>query len=374
MKKVLLVGANGYGVHFVRNLFRMHQEGQLTFAGVVTRSAFPLQEELAAAGIPSYKSLDAFYAECSADLALISTPSFMHREQSIYCLEHGSYVLCEKPAAPTMEDVDAMLQAEKETGKFIAIGFQRCFSPVILQIKQDILSGMFGKPLSAKYQASNCADFAYYSRGGGYAGNVATKDGKIILDSPVANARAHNLQEMLFLLGEEMDTVAEPTLVQGECYRANDITNFDTCFLKLTVRDNVSVYFNASHAVEPKTPVTAHFEFENAVLDFAHSEMVATFKDGRVIQYGRSYPKGTPDEYTVKIVHCLEAIEKGTSPVCTVKTARAHVQVINEIHKRIPVVTFPKEEIVYLEDHLYVNGLHEKMLEAYEKTCMLSEL
>ena len=141
-----------------------------------------MQDELKAAGVSAYKTLDAFYAEHDADLALISTPAFLHREQSIYCVQHGSNVLCEKPAAPTAAEVEAMLSAEEETGKFIAIGYQRCFSDAILSLKKDILDGVFGNAISMKFCMSAPRKFEYYARGGGYAGQVCTKDGKTILD------------------------------------------------------------------------------------------------------------------------------------------------------------------------------------------------
>ena len=97
-------------------------------------------------------------------------------------------------------------------------------------------------------------------------------------------------------------------------------------------------------------------------------------KDGTVKDYGRPINSGDGTEYTTKILHCIEAIENGANPVCTAKTARPHVKMIGDIYKNIPIVNFPEEEKVYLEYRLYVPGLREKMLEAYEKTCMLSEL
>lgn len=367
--KVLLVGSNGYGANFLKPLFALHQEGKIVFEGIVTRSAFPMQEELLASGIQGYKTLEEFYAEHTADLAVISTPSFLHREQSIFCVQHGTNVLCEKPAAPTVEDVEAMIQAEKETGKFIAIGYQRCYDPCILKLKKAILDGVFGKPISAKSMIASPRNFKYYSRGGSYAGNIMTKDGKMILDSPVANACAHYLQEMLFLLGSDMDTAATPALVQAECYRANDITNFDTCSLKMKVNGDVSVYYACSHAVQVKTTIYACYEFENAVLELEGSHFYATFKDGSAVDYGMP-----ADSYVNKIQHCIDAIENGTTPVCTVKTALPHVQMIGDIYKNIPVVNFPEEEIVRLEDYLFVLGLRGKIKEAYQKECMLSEL
>ena len=366
--KVLLVGANGYGVHFVETLFDMHKKGQITFEGVVTRSDFPMQEELKAVGISAYKTLDAFYAEHTADLALISTPAFLHKEQSIYCVEHGSNVLCEKPAAPTVEEVEAMLDAEKKTGKFIAIGYQRCFSDAILSLKKDILDGVFGKALSMKFFMSAPRKFAYYVRGGGYAGQVKTKDGRIILDSPASNACAHFMQEMLFLLGSEMDTTAEPTLVGGECLRAYDITNFDTCTLKMTVNGDVPVYFAASHSAESSSPHMVRYEFENGYVIIEDCFLKATFKDGSVKNYGDPML----DPYANKIRHCLNAIKAGTIPVCTVKTARSHVKLIGDVYHTIPVTEFAEK--VCEEDRIYVPGLKEKLKDAFDKGCLLSEV
>lgn len=368
--KVLLVGANGYGARFLEPLFDMHKNGQITFEGIVTRSDFPMQDELKAAGVSAYKTLDAFYAEHTADLALISTPAYLHKEQSIYCVEHGSNVLCEKPAAPTVEEVEAMLAAEKESGKFIAIGYQRCFSDAILALKKDILDGVFGKALSMKFCMSAPRKFEYYARGGGYAGQVCTKDGKIILDSPASNACAHFMQEMFFLLGKEMDTTAEPTLVDGECMRAYDITNFDTCALKMLVNGDVTVYFAASHAAESSTSHMVRYEFENGYVVIVEGLIKATFRDGSVKVYGDPME----NQYAHKIIHCLDAIKNGTTPVCTVKTALSHVKLIGEVYRTISVKEFAESEKVRAEDRIYIPGLKEKLLEAFEKTCLLSEV
>lgn len=368
--KVLLVGANGYGARFLEPLFDMHKKGEIIFEGVVTRSDFPMQDELKAAGVSAYKTLDAFYAEHDADMALISTPAFLHKEQSIYCAEHGSHVLCEKPAAPTVEEVEEMLCAEKRTGKFIAIGYQRCYSDAILTLKKDILDGVFGRPVSMKFFMSAPRKFEYYARGGGYAGQVYTKDGRVILDSPASNACAHFVQEMLFLLGSEMDTTAEPTLVAGECLRAYDITNFDTCTLKMTVNGDIPVYFGASHATASPTNHMVRYEFENGYVIIEDYQLKAYFKDGSVKVYGDPMV----DPFAHKIVHCLDAIKNGTTPVCTVKTAFDHIKLIGDVYRTIPVNDIAECEKVRDEDRIYVPGLQEKMMKAFEKTCLLSEV
>ena len=263
-----------------------------------------------------------------------------------------------------------MLAAEKETGKFIAIGYQRCFSNAMLALKKDILDGVFGKSISMKFCMSAPRKFEYYARGGGYAGQVRTKDGKIILDSPASNACAHFMQEMFFLLGNEMDTTAEPTLVGGECYRAYDITNFDTCTLKMTVNGDVPVYFAASHVAETGTAHLVRYEFENGYVVIDAGIVKATFNDGTVKIYGDPME----NQYAHKVIHCLNAIKNGIKPVCTVKTALSHVKLIGEVYHTIPVAEFAENEKVQDEERIYVPGLREKLIEAFNRACLLSEV
>ncbi len=60
-----------------------------------------------------FNSLDEFYEEQPADLAVISSPIPFHCQQTVLCLEHGANVLCEKPLAGSVEDGLKMAEAEK---------------------------------------------------------------------------------------------------------------------------------------------------------------------------------------------------------------------------------------------------------------------
>jgi len=376
--KILMVGANGYGAKFLQPIYDMHKDGQVTFEGVVTRSPYPMQEEFAAAGIPTYKTLDAFYAEHSADLAVISTPAFLHKEQSVFCVEHGSNVLCEKPAAPTVEEVKEMIRAEERTGKFIGIGFQASYGRPNLELKKDILEGKLGKPISMKAVICSSRTLDYYGRGDGYAGRIS-KNGRMLLDSVASNACAHYLHNMLFLLGDAMDTSAFAYDLTGECYRANDIENFDTCTLKMKVGDGVDVFYGASHANASGVPYTLVAEFEKAEVRFTwrfkpEDTMIAYFKDGSTKDYGN--PNGV--EINNKLGDCIEAVRTGTTPVCTVKTALPHIQLIEDIYKTIPTVSFPEDAKTIVEGKrgpwVAVPGLAEKMTAAFERNCLYSEV
>ena len=366
--KVLLVGPGGFGKHFV-DLLLDNTDPDIVFEGVVARTSCHRREDVEAAGVPIYPSLEDFYAEHTADLAIVCTPSFLHCQQSIYCLEHGSYVLCEKPAAPTSEECRKMMEAEEKTGRFIAIGFNMAFATGTLDLKKDILNGVFGKPISMKTIILTGRKLEYYSRGSGYAGCIS-KNGHMVLDSVASNACAHYVYNMLYLLGDAINTAADATLVQCECLRANDIENFDTCTMKLTAA-GVPLYFTASHAANKGIPYTYCFEFEKATITKgADGGYLATFKDGTVKAYKDPLCEGEGK----KTFDCIEAIKNGTNPVCTVNTTLPHVKLIEDIYKNIPITNFPEEEKLCTEEKIVVPTLADRLLTAYERTCMLSEV
>lgn len=366
--KVLLVGPGGFGKYFV-DLLLDHAGDDVTFEGVVARTSCHRREDIENAGIPIFPTIQDFYAEHTADLAIVCTPSFLHCEQSIYCLEQGSYVLCEKPAAPTSEECAKMLEAEERTGRFIAIGFNMAFATGTLDLKKDILDGVFGKPVSMKTIILTGRKLDYYGRGSGYAGCIS-KNGHMVLDSVASNACAHYVYNMLYLLGNRMNTAADATIVQCECYRANDIENFDTCTMNLTAA-GIPLFFAASHAADIGTPYTYCFEFENAIVtNGENGTYKAIFKDGTEKIYKNPLSEGE----SKKTFDCIDAIKNRAKPVCSVNTTFPHVKLIEDIYRSIPITTFSSEEKVCIDNKMTVPGLGNRLLQAYEKTCMLSEV
>ncbi len=57
------------------------------------------------------------------DAVYIGLPNHLHAEWSIKSMQTGVHVLCEKPFAPTLEEVDAMITARDETGMVLAEAF-----------------------------------------------------------------------------------------------------------------------------------------------------------------------------------------------------------------------------------------------------------
>ncbi len=87
-------------------------------------------------------------ADDEVDAVIIASPGFVHEEQVLACLEHGRYVLCEKPLTMDSESSLRVVEAEHKGGRrLVQVGFMRRFDPEYAQMKQLLASGDYGRTL-----------------------------------------------------------------------------------------------------------------------------------------------------------------------------------------------------------------------------------
>ncbi|MBP3322856.1 MAG: Gfo/Idh/MocA family oxidoreductase [Clostridia bacterium] len=79
------------------------------------------------------------------DAVCVCTYNKTHKECTVYALEHGIHVLCEKPMSVTTEEALEMIEAEKKSGKILTIGFQPRMDANMKKIKEIVESGELGK-------------------------------------------------------------------------------------------------------------------------------------------------------------------------------------------------------------------------------------
>ena len=270
MKKVsvALVSMGGYAYNFYgTRLIYKHKNHQIDFVGGVSRSPKNVNKAYKDLGIPVYSSLEDFYSENWAELVIASGPIHKHAPVTCFALENGSNVLCEKPLAGTIQEAKIMLEAEKSSGRFVAVGYQWSFSDTIQELKKDIIHGQLGEPIRLKMILLWPRALSYYNRND-WAGKIKSPEGGWILDSPVQNATAHYLHNMLYILGEKRETSALPTEVEAELYRANRIENYDAAALRCSTEKGVEILYYAAHCVPENKGIILEYEFENAIVEY----------------------------------------------------------------------------------------------------------
>jgi len=374
---IALVGLGGYGNEYLRMLVADGLEGTRLVAGVdPSPDSCKFLREFEQAGIPIFPDLDAFYGEMSADLVIVSTPIHHHAPMTCRALAGGSHVLCEKPLAATMQDAQAMRDAEQQSQRQVAVGYQWSFSPAIIRLKRDILAGRFGKAVRLKTIALWPRNASYYARAR-WAGKIKMGD-RWVMDSPVSNATAHYLHNMLYLLGPEEHLSAVPATITAETYRAKPIENYDTAMLRCITEREEEILFYTTHSSCTSVGPISLFEFELATVSYSRGDgaaVVAHFADGTTESYGE--PDDTPSS---KLVLTAEAIRNRTRSRCGIEAASSHLSVVNAIqktHDEIPVFSeslIQTVEVGETDSLVCVKGLDEVMLQCYDVGLLPSEI
>ncbi len=93
----------------------------------------------------AYGSYEALLADPEIDVIYNPLPNHLHAEWTIKAVEAGKHVLCEKPLALSLAEVDAMDAAARKHGKVVAEAFMYRTHPQTFQVKQIVDSGRLGR-------------------------------------------------------------------------------------------------------------------------------------------------------------------------------------------------------------------------------------
>ncbi len=92
-----------------------------------------------------FGSYEAMLADPDIDVIYNPLPNSMHTEWTIKAAEAGKHVLCEKPLANTIEEVDAITDAAKKAGVVVMEAFMYRHHPQTLKVKELVDEGAIGK-------------------------------------------------------------------------------------------------------------------------------------------------------------------------------------------------------------------------------------
>ncbi len=98
--------------------------------------------------IPSaFGSYEAMLASDEVDAVYISLPNHLHTEWTVRALEAGKHVLCEKPFALSLADVDRMIETARRTGLVLAEAFMYRHHPQSKVVGQWLADVRLGEVL-----------------------------------------------------------------------------------------------------------------------------------------------------------------------------------------------------------------------------------
>lgn len=377
-----VVGIVGYARTHLKTLMELEEAGEgIRLDAVVAK--FPEEdpefvEELKSRGVAIYGDLDDLFSDAKGRVDVVTLPTSIpsHAPLSVAALEAGFHVLCEKPPAATVQEVDRMIEAGRKAGKHCSIGFQDIHGPSVQRLKSMLVSGVLGEVRDAACRGIWPRPSSYYQRNR-WAGRYKV-DGDYILDGPMNNALAHFLHMMLYLTGETAKACAEPRSVQAELYRARrDIDGDDTGCLRLRTASGIEIHFNVSHASDRTAEPVVELRTERATVHWVRSgETVITYKDGRVERFDNEGTTGR-----LELFRDMARTVRGErdEPIGKVDYTRSFVVAINGAHESSRAIHAIPEEHVEVRssqrgDQYVIQGVHEISQRAFDERRLFSEL
>jgi D-xylose 1-dehydrogenase (NADP+, D-xylono-1,5-lactone-forming) len=115
-------------------------------AAVASRDRARAQRYADEWGIPrALGSYEAMLGDPEVDVVYISLPNSLHAEWTIKAVAAGKHVLCEKPLAVSVEEVDTIAAAANRAGVVVAEAFMYRHHPQTLRVQQLISGGDIGQ-------------------------------------------------------------------------------------------------------------------------------------------------------------------------------------------------------------------------------------
>jgi len=92
----------------------------------------------------AHGSYEALLADPEIDVVYISLPNHLHAPWTIKAVEAGKHVLCEKPLALSVEEVDAVQSAARRHERVVMEAFMYRHHPQTLKVQEVVKSGTLG--------------------------------------------------------------------------------------------------------------------------------------------------------------------------------------------------------------------------------------
>lgn len=165
------------------------------------------------------------------DLVSVCTPPSTHAPITIDLLRAGKNVLVEKPMAPSVADCDAMLRAERESGKVLSVVAQNRFRDDIAVLKEALDSGLLGPVAHLRTDSAWWRGVPYYDLS--WRGTWQSEGG-----GPTLNHAIHHIDLVLWMLGAPQAVAAMMTNAWHDNAEVEDLSvallQYDRAVAQLT--------------------------------------------------------------------------------------------------------------------------------------------
>jgi 2-hydroxy-4-carboxymuconate semialdehyde hemiacetal dehydrogenase len=136
---LIIAGPGAFGIKHLDGLKNIDGVKVIALVGRDTKSTRAVADKYGIAN--AMTRLEDALAIDEADAAILCTPTQMHAEQAIQCMNAGMHVQVEIPLADSLADAEAVSKVQAETGLICMVGHTRRFNPSHQYIHRKIVAG-----------------------------------------------------------------------------------------------------------------------------------------------------------------------------------------------------------------------------------------
>jgi predicted dehydrogenase len=261
------------------------------------------------------------------DVIDLCTPSSLHFEQVLQVLAADKHVVCEKPVAGCLKEMDELIQAEKASGRRIMPIFQRRFGRGVQKLRFLIQEGVAGRAYLSTVETAWRRRADYYATWHGRWGTelggplvtlaVHAHDVLTYVVGPVRRVMAHTATLVNPIETEDCASVALE-MADGSLATlavttgsAAQITRHRFCFSNLTAESNTAAYQNTT---DPWTFTGDSPEVERQI-----EETLSRFVP-------------LPEDFEGEFYHFYRALRNNSELPVTLADARTSLELITAIY------------------------------------------
>lgn len=93
----------------------------------------------------AHGSYEALLADPEVDVIYLSLPNSLHTPWAVQALRAGKHVLCEKPMALSLAEMDTLQSAARQSGRILAEAFMYRHHPQTLRVRELVADGAIGE-------------------------------------------------------------------------------------------------------------------------------------------------------------------------------------------------------------------------------------
>jgi predicted dehydrogenase len=258
----------------------------------------------------TFGSYEAMLADPEIDVVYNPLPNSMHAEWTIKAAQAGKHVLCEKPLAVTVDEVDAMREAAAKAGVYLTEAFMYRHHPQTLKVKELVTSGAIGKLQLIR---------------GAFTFNIAREDdirlNKALSGGSIWDVGCYPISYARFIAG------AEPAEVFG--WQVTSQSGVDETFTgQMRFADNVYAQFDSGF----RAPFRTHIEIVGSTATLQIPRPFKPDATGQILlTRGDEVETLNSDKeelYLGEVEDIADAILLGKTPRISLDDSRANVQTI----------------------------------------------